>query len=296
MKDFTALLLIFLSSFLSEAQAGQRAARPAKTSTRADSSYVLKIPGKDISLLYSEYRSEGWQRLQLISNNGRVEVAPLFEDGAHSYQASTLADIAPGKDFVLLHRMIYRMVSQGDCAYGVPLRTCVILNLASGCPGFPLPEVDCAGKWSAHQADTWVTQTGKEIKAGFLHDFGSFHQHLKAAHEKRDYSTLKACLASEEQVSRFLSCAPLSAQTLSAYQDIAHFLEQTAAYQQAVSILEKVISVFPHSTAAYLTLGDAYLGQQNEQEAKAAYQAYKDQMIEAGKEADIPTRVYEQLK
>ena len=52
----------------------------------------------------------------------------------------------------------------------------------------------------------------------------------------------------------------LSKENLREYNDIAYYLEQSKAYDEAVFLLEKIIKEFPNRTVAYINLGDAYWG------------------------------------
>ena len=50
----------------------------------------------------------------------------------------------------------------------------------------------------------------------------------------------------------------LSTKNLSSYNDIAYYLQQANANDEAIFLLEKIIEKFPNRTVAYLNLADAY--------------------------------------
>lgn len=77
--------------------------------------------------------------------------------------------------------------------------------------------------------------------------------------------------------------------------DIAFFLEQTGYYDEAIWLLNKIVSSYPERTVAYLNLGDAYWGKGNKNQAKHAYRKYVELMKTSGKEGRIPKRVTTRL-
>lgn len=76
----------------------------------------------------------------------------------------------------------------------------------------------------------------------------------------------------------------------------AYYLEQSGAYDEAISLLETIIEKFPNRTVAYINLGDAYWGLDSFNKAKGAYQMYVKRMQVNDKENKIPKRVFERLK
>lgn len=97
-------------------------------------------------------------------------------------------------------------------------------------------------------------------------------------------------------VSRYkalLNEVPLENKTLQKYNDIAYYLQQAKANDEAIFLLEKIIEKFPNRTVAYLNLADAYDGINDKEKAKSNYKKYIELMKKSGKEAKIPKRVLE---
>ncbi len=84
---------------------------------------------------------------------------------------------------------------------------------------------------------------------------------------------------------------PINKSNLTKYNDIAYYLEQFTAYKEAIYLLEKILEKHPSRTVAYINLGDAHLGNKNQEKAYLAYQTYVRLMKENGKESRIPKRV-----
>jgi len=80
------------------------------------------------------------------------------------------------------------------------------------------------------------------------------------------------------------------------YNDIAYYLEQSGAYEEAIFILEKIIKEFPNRTVAYINLGDAYWGLGEKEKAKEAYKTYIKQMKASGKENKIPKHILDRTQ
>ncbi|WP_405206389.1 tetratricopeptide repeat protein [Aquimarina sp. LLG6339-5] len=94
----------------------------------------------------------------------------------------------------------------------------------------------------------------------------------------------------------FLDNISLTSENLTKYNDIAYYLEQSKAYEEAIFLLEKIIKEFPDRTVAYINLGDAYWGMGEKEEAKKVYHTYMEQMKANGKESKVPKTVLERLK
>lgn len=101
---------------------------------------------------------------------------------------------------------------------------------------------------------------------------------------------------SVEYLQELLEIKNIEIKNLASYNNIAYYLEQAKAYEEAVYLLEKILEKFPNRTVAYLNLGDAYWGLEDKVKAKKAYQTYIKQMKESGKEKKIPKVVLERVK
>ncbi|MCW3788864.1 tetratricopeptide repeat protein [Plebeiibacterium sediminum] len=88
----------------------------------------------------------------------------------------------------------------------------------------------------------------------------------------------------------------LTISNVSIYNDIAYYLEQRKIYKESIYIIEKIILKFPNRTVAYINLGDAYWGLNENIKAKEAYNKYIELMKANGKEGKIPQRILDRVK
>ena len=79
------------------------------------------------------------------------------------------------------------------------------------------------------------------------------------------------------------------------FNNIAYYFEQAKAYDEAIIILEKIITQSPYRTVAYLNLADAYWGKDEQKKAIEMYQKYVDLMQKNGKENRIPQYVLKRI-
>lgn len=89
---------------------------------------------------------------------------------------------------------------------------------------------------------------------------------------------------------------PLTPKTLTQYNNIAYYLQQAGANEEAIYLLEKIIKKFPNRTVAYINLGDAYWALGEKAKARKAYSTYIEQMCAKGLEKKIPRKVLERVK
>lgn len=85
-------------------------------------------------------------------------------------------------------------------------------------------------------------------------------------------------------------------QKINLLNDVAYFMERKGDYRNAILILEKIIEKYPNRIVAYINLGDAYWGNENQEKAKEAYRIYISKMKNKGLEHKIPQRVYDRVK
>lgn len=79
--------------------------------------------------------------------------------------------------------------------------------------------------------------------------------------------------------------------------DKAYYLEQVGGYEEAIYILNKIITKEPERVVAYLNFGDAQWGVNKKEEAKRSYKKYIQLMKSQGKNLKrIPQRVYDRIK
>jgi tetratricopeptide (TPR) repeat protein len=84
---------------------------------------------------------------------------------------------------------------------------------------------------------------------------------------------------------------PLETKNLQKYNDIAYYLQQANANNEAIFLLEKIIEKYPNRIVAYLNLADAYAGINNKEKAKENYEKYISLMKQDNKENKILKRV-----
>ncbi|WP_378184178.1 tetratricopeptide repeat protein [Aquimarina sp. SS2-1] len=145
-----------------------------------------------------------------------------------------------------------------------------------------------------------------ESEATQLIKFRNFQDENYKQHIDQYYSTIRA-LFTKGQFDQMILMTDTSVlgialnnvgikEAITQYNDIAYYLEQAKAYEEAVFLLEKIVEEVPDRTVAYINLGDAYWGLDEKEKAKEAYKTYVDQMKTKGKEAKIPKRVLKRLK
>ena len=96
-----------------------------------------------------------------------------------------------------------------------------------------------------------------------------------------------------EDINDVLKNEELNQKIVQKYNDIAYYLQQVNANDEAIFLLEKIIEKFPNRTVAYLNLADAYNGINNKEKAKENYEKYINLMEQDNKENKIPKRVLE---
>jgi tetratricopeptide (TPR) repeat protein len=96
-----------------------------------------------------------------------------------------------------------------------------------------------------------------------------------------------------ENINEVLKAQELTTKTLQKYNDIAYYLQQANANEEAIFLLEKIIEKFPNRTVAYLNLADAYNGINENEKAKENYEKYINLMKQDNRESKIPKRVLE---
>ena len=99
-----------------------------------------------------------------------------------------------------------------------------------------------------------------------------------------------------ETLKTILKQIPISQETITQYNDIAYYLQQANANEEAIFLLEKIIEKYPNRIVAYLNLADSYNGINNKEKAKENYNKYISLMKQDNKEDKIPKRVLEFLE
>lgn len=132
--------------------------------------------------------------------------------------------------------------------------------------------------------DKWVPQEQSwNIKKEEL----NLNEVLKNLKEKKETNL------SIENLNVILKNEELNQKTVQKYNDIAYYLQQKNANNEAIFLLEKIIKKFPNRTVAYLNLADAYDGINDKEKAKENYEKYINLMKQENKENKIPKRVLE---
>ncbi len=89
---------------------------------------------------------------------------------------------------------------------------------------------------------------------------------------------------------------PLTPKTLTKYNNIAYYLQQAGANEEAIYLLEKIIKKFPNRIVAYINLGDAYRALGEKDKARKAYSTYIEQMCAKGLQKKIPKKVLKMVR
>ncbi|MTI29549.1 tetratricopeptide repeat protein [Xanthovirga aplysinae] len=121
-----------------------------------------------------------------------------------------------------------------------------------------------------------------------------FYQEIKSYSESNNLQKLRL-LGDKVVLSFLLENISITNENLSKYNDIAYYFEQGGAFQGATFLLEYIIKNFPDRIVAYINLGDAYWGLEEEEKAIKAYGKYVELMKDSGKEQRIPERVFDRV-
>jgi hypothetical protein len=93
-----------------------------------------------------------------------------------------------------------------------------------------------------------------------------------------------------------LDAIPISNETVSQYNDLAYYLQQTSHEKLfAQYVLERITTIFPERIVAYINLGDTYWDLENFEKAKQAYRKYISLMKAAGNENKVPIIVWKRV-
>ncbi|WP_281237911.1 tetratricopeptide repeat protein [Flavobacterium praedii] len=126
-------------------------------------------------------------------------------------------------------------------------------------------------------------------------DFNNYFESIKKSFdEKKPNIIVSDCAV---KLKSYMYCYPLSNITITKYNDIAYYLEQARAYKESIFLLKEILSKYPDRVVAYLNLGDAQWGFDQNEKAKTSYQKYVELMKTQGKDLNkIPKRVYDRIK
>jgi len=94
----------------------------------------------------------------------------------------------------------------------------------------------------------------------------------------------------------FQHCEIAVPEYINVINDYGFFLQMSERNEEAIKILQLVISTEPKRTVAYLNLADAFWSLGRHQAAQANYRQYQDQMVASNKTNKVPARVKERLK
>lgn len=99
------------------------------------------------------------------------------------------------------------------------------------------------------------------------------------------------------KIADILKDNPISNQNITLYNDAAFNLIEMESFNEARIILLEIVVFSPDRVVAYLNLGDAQWGFDENEDAKKSYQKYILLMKSQGKDLNkIPKRVYERIK
>jgi hypothetical protein len=98
-------------------------------------------------------------------------------------------------------------------------------------------------------------------------------------------------------IADILKANPITKENITIYNNAAYNLIEAENYNEARIILLDIVSFSPDRVVAYLNLGDAQWGFDQNEKAKKSYQKYVELMKTQGKDLNkIPKRVYERIK
>ncbi|WDF61614.1 hypothetical protein PQ462_09545 [Flavobacterium sp. KACC 22758] len=99
------------------------------------------------------------------------------------------------------------------------------------------------------------------------------------------------------KIAGILKNNPVSDQNVTLYNDAALTLIENENFNEARIILLDVTNFSPDRVVAYLNLGDAQWGFDENEDAKKSYQKYLSLMKSQNKDLNkVPKRVYERIK
>lgn len=99
------------------------------------------------------------------------------------------------------------------------------------------------------------------------------------------------------KIADILKANPISNENITLYNDAAFNLIEEGNFNEARIILLDIVNFSPDRVVAYLNLGDAQWGFEENEDAKKSYQKYLSLMKSQGKDlTKIPKRVYERTK
>lgn len=99
------------------------------------------------------------------------------------------------------------------------------------------------------------------------------------------------------KIADILKAYPISNQNITIYNDAAYNLIESKNFNEARIILLDIVNFSPDRVVAYLNLGDAQWGFDDNENAKKSYLKYISLMKSQGKNLNkIPKRVYERIK
>ncbi|WP_018927454.1 tetratricopeptide repeat protein [Pseudomonas umsongensis] len=135
-----------------------------------------------------------------------------------------------------------------------------------------------------------VTKITSSIKAETLIEFKNATARLYK--DKVRFQDFPKRVFVEKYIAEY-ACLVVNQQS---YNDIAYYWQQAGFNDDAIWLLEKVISSSADRTVAYLNIADAYWSKGDKQMASANYKKYADLMVSSGKQKKIPERVNERSK
>lgn len=153
------------------------------------------------------------------------------------------------------------------------------------------------GTIDAAQAETESAAARRTRLAGEL---AALHARLAALDRAHGLSKLPESPIDSLGVAELLQNVPVSAETVTAYNDVGYYLVLTGndvARFAAIDLLEQVVKARPDRTPAYLNLADACFDLEvTGARAKGAYARYVELMTREGKASKIPRRAIDRMR
>lgn len=127
--------------------------------------------------------------------------------------------------------------------------------------------------------------------------FNSKFKEYKKANENKTIAKISGNL-NYDDLAELLYVLPLNKSNINDFNDLAYYIGLCKdGKTSSIFLLKEIIKKEPNRTVAYLNLGDAQWGFDENEKAKKSYMKYISLMKSQGKDlSKIPTRVYERIK
>lgn len=92
-----------------------------------------------------------------------------------------------------------------------------------------------------------------------------------------------------------ISDIPINKYNVEYYNNIAFYFSKIKKHEESIFLLNKIISLFPSRTVAYINLGDSFWDMDKKEDALQNYRFYIELMTKQNKQSKIPQRIRNRL-